>query len=374
MYVAPLNLDLFFKKVFSSKLVAKKFLEDLLGIHITEIKLLSIENKLTDDAVIVKFDYRCKIRGQYIIIEMQQKYKVDVVKRFYLYHCISTALQLEALKPIKITKFNGETYTEKNYSDLQPVYTIIWMVDDKLGFEEDYIAFTTLPEIAKEFILDNNLWEQPIEKILAHRDKAIKILENDTKGLSFFTQNRLIYVFQKNIIKNERTNLPYFKYFDFANLSRNPENKEEDFLKFKDNKEMEEVINRLRKDKLTPEEFQYVSDINSYEIFMVRKEEEHKEKLARQLARQKKQIEKIAFKHQLELIVAEEEKLKAVQQAEQKAEQEKQKAEQEKQKAEQEKQKAEQEKQKSGIIANKISKNIAFTKKANTVYCGIFRN
>jgi predicted transposase/invertase (TIGR01784 family) len=101
MYAAPLNLDLFFKKVFSNRRVAKRFLEDLLGKKITEIKLLNIENKITDGAVTVKFDFRCKINGQYIVIEMQQKYKIDVVKRFYLYQAVSTALQLETLKPVR---------------------------------------------------------------------------------------------------------------------------------------------------------------------------------------------------------------------------------------------------------------------------------
>ena len=152
MFVASLNLDLFFKKVFSNKHIAKRFLEDLLGVTITEIKLLAVDNKMTDASVNVKFDFRCKIRGQYVIIEMQQRYKIDVVKRFYMYHSVSTALQLETLKPIKITKPNGETYTEKNYSGLEPVITLIWMVDDMLGFKEDFVAYTTLPEAAKGFI------------------------------------------------------------------------------------------------------------------------------------------------------------------------------------------------------------------------------
>jgi hypothetical protein len=351
MFVAPLNLDLFFKKVFSNKRIAKKFLEDLLGITITEIKILSVENKMTDDAVTVKFDFRCKIHGHYVVIEMQQKYKIDVVKRFYLYHAVSTALQLETLKPIKMTKLNGETYMEKNYSGLEPVITLIWMVDDKLGFEEDYVAFTTLPETAKDFITNANLWEQPLENILEERKKALKILNNKTKGLDFFTQNRLIYILQKNIVKTQNSTLPYFKWFDFANISRNPDNKEEDFLKYKNDKDMAEVINRLRKDKLTSEEFKYVSDIHSYDIYLARIEQEHKETVAKKLANQKKRLEKIAFDHQLKLI--------------EKAEQEKQKAEQEKQKAEQEKQKAEQEKQKAELLKIKLAKIMLF--QGNTI-------
>ncbi len=282
MYVASLNLDLFFKKVFSNKRIAKKFLEDILNVQITEIKILSTDYRISDDAVIVKFDFRCKIQGKFMVIEMQQRYKVDVIKRFYLYHAVSTALQLETLKPITVTKLNGETYTEKNYSGLKPVVTLIWMVDDVLGFEEDYIAFTTLAEVAKDFITDADLWEKPLETILEERKKTLKILQNDTKGLDFFAQNRLIYIFQKNIVKNKHNSLPYFKWFDFANISRNLNNKEADFLKFKEDKDMAEVINRLRKDKLPPDEFKYVSDLLSYEILLKRLDLDHKAEMKRQ--------------------------------------------------------------------------------------------
>ena len=309
MYVASLNLDLFFKKVFSNKRIAKKFLEDILNVQISDIKILSTDYRISDDAVIVKFDFRCKIQGKYMVIEMQQRYKIDVIKRFYLYHAVSTALQLETLKPITVTKLNGETYTEKNYSGLKPVVTLIWMVDDVLGFEEDFIAYTTLPEAAKDFITDADLWEKSLESILEERKKALKILLNDTKGLDFFAQNRLIYIFQKNIVKNKHKNSPYFKWFEFANISRNLNNKEEDFLKFKEDKDMAEVINRLRKDKLPPDEFKYVSDLLSYEILLKRMDLDHKAEMKRQ--------KKAALEQQV----------KAIEQEKQKAEQEKQKAE-----------------------------------------------
>jgi hypothetical protein len=70
MYVASLNLDLFFKKVFSNKKIAKKFLEDILNVQISDIKILSTDYRISDDAVIVKFDFRCKIQGKYMVIEM----------------------------------------------------------------------------------------------------------------------------------------------------------------------------------------------------------------------------------------------------------------------------------------------------------------
>ncbi|MDZ7879623.1 MAG: hypothetical protein U5L45_18240 [Saprospiraceae bacterium] len=259
-----MTIDLLFKKVFSDPDIARSFLEDLLGILITEIVVLGIEHKLSDDAVIVKFDYRCKVNGEYVIIEMQQQYKKDVIKRFYLYHCLDTALQLEMLQSIEMIRPNGEKYKEKVYSGVVPVHTILWMVDDSLNFNDDFIVFTTLPELAKDFISDETLWSQPLEKIVTARAETLKILNNTTKDLGFLQKNRMIYVFQENIVKNRR-NRPYNKWFDLAKKSKNPKNVKSDFDEFKDSKVMAEVIRRLEKTKLEPYEYKYVSDLYQYE-------------------------------------------------------------------------------------------------------------
>jgi hypothetical protein len=94
MYLAPLNYDRYFKKVFKETEIAKKFLEDFFDISIESIELLTQKHKITDDAVAVEFDFRCKIKGHHIIIDMQQWFKPDIVNRFYVYHTINTALQL----------------------------------------------------------------------------------------------------------------------------------------------------------------------------------------------------------------------------------------------------------------------------------------
>ncbi|MDZ7877195.1 MAG: hypothetical protein U5L45_05970 [Saprospiraceae bacterium] len=84
-YLAPLNFDRFFKKVFSDLDTAKEFLQDFLDVTIESIEVLPLAHKVTDAAVDVEFDYCCKINGQYQIIEMQQWYTSDVVKRFFSY-------------------------------------------------------------------------------------------------------------------------------------------------------------------------------------------------------------------------------------------------------------------------------------------------
>ena len=164
------------------------------------------------------------------VAPMQQEYKKDVVKRFYVYHAASTVLQLETLEPVKITSKDGKEYTEKNYSGIEPVITLVWMVHDNLGFTDD-------------------------------------------------------------------------------------------FLNLKNDKDMAEIIDRLKKDNWSKKEFKYVSDLHEYDLLLVKKDIENEKKLERQ----KKRLEKRAAV-QVQ---------KAVQEAVQKAEQADKKAEQEKLKAEQ---------------------------------------
>ena len=102
---------------------------------------MRLDNRVTDDARAVVFDFRCKIEGSYVIIDMQQWYKSDVVYRFYTYHCLSTVLQLEDLPVKQILLSNGKFKEVKNYSSLEPVITLIWMVDDNLGSTDDYVGY-----------------------------------------------------------------------------------------------------------------------------------------------------------------------------------------------------------------------------------------
>ena len=96
-------------------------------IQIQEISHMRLENKLTDDAQVVEFDFRCKINDSYIIIDMQQWYKPDVIYRFYTYHCLSTGLQLEDLPVKQVLMTNGKFKEVKDYRSIEPVITLIWM-------------------------------------------------------------------------------------------------------------------------------------------------------------------------------------------------------------------------------------------------------
>jgi hypothetical protein len=112
MYLAPLNYDRYFRKVFSELKIAKRFLEDFLDVEIQEIEFLQNKKSISDDARYVEFDFRCKIDGFYVIIDMQQWHKTDVVQRFYVYHALNSALQLEKLpkKSFPLLKINHAKY------------------------------------------------------------------------------------------------------------------------------------------------------------------------------------------------------------------------------------------------------------------------
>jgi len=269
MYLAPLNYDRYFKKVFSDLDIAKRFLEDFFDVTITKIDLLTIQHKITDDAVAVEFDFRCEIDNQLVIIDMQQWYKPDIVHRFYTYHCINTALQLESLTLKSIAIQDGKIKSVKDYSQILPVITLVWMVDDTFGFKDDYVSYTMTPELVLDFIKNHLLWKNDdFAELLKQRELALAQLSNRTKKLDFLQKNRLIYAFQKNIVANSKKAHSkmhkYLNWFELAEKTKNKLNQKSDFLQYTDDKIFANMIRRLSKDSLTEDDFTY---IENYEAF-----------------------------------------------------------------------------------------------------------
>lgn len=258
MYLAPLNYDRFFKKVFSDTKIAKQFLEDFFEFEIEEITQLPNEHKLTNEANVLSFDYRCKVKGNYMVVDMQQWYKHDVVKRFYLYHGANTVLQLEDLPYKKVEKERKI----KDYSGLLPVITLIWMVDDGLKFNKEAVGFTMLPTELFDFLVDETFWEnKDCDPLLKKRTELLKIVNNDTKGLDFLRKNELIFAFQRQIIKehkNREKDKPYKRWFVFANKTRYRDNAAEDFIEFEDDPIFSEIIRKLRSESLNPSDWDYI--------------------------------------------------------------------------------------------------------------------
>ena len=270
MYLAPLNYDRFFKKVFSDLDIAKQFLEDFFDKTIEEIEFLPSRNKITDSAAAVEFDFRCKIDGTYCIIDMQQWYKTDVVKRFYLYFCLGSSLQLERIEEKSVPLNDNLKKTTPNYHHIEPNITLIWMSDDTLGFVQDFIAYTPTPEMLIDFMKNPALWTiENFAVLLAQRDEVLSVLNNDTKGLGFLQKNRMIYAFQSNIVKNKKLT-KYFHWFEFAQKTKNIDNTKEDFEEYQKNDVMAAITKRLSKEELEAHDIQYIDDYDKFKIELER--------------------------------------------------------------------------------------------------------
>jgi hypothetical protein len=265
MYIAPLNYDRFFRKIFSNPEIVKRFLEDFLSVKIEEITILKEKHRLSDEAMVVEFDYRCKIDGQYTIIDMQQWYKTDVVKRFYIYYCLNSALQLEDLPSKSVQVAEIKKKLSKDYVKLEPALTIIWMADDNLGSTESVLTFMPLPDAIQKFLVDDPLWQNENTNFLKEeRTRLLKMYEQiETSQFQFLSKNKLIYAFQKNIIKDEKCQ-KYIRWFQFAEKSKNKQNKKEDFDDFLNDKIFVEMIRTLDKSTLEAEDFQYITDFEQF--------------------------------------------------------------------------------------------------------------
>lgn len=264
MYLAPLNYDRFFKKVFSDKAISKRFLEDFFDTTIEEIELLPTQHKISDDAAVVEFDYRCKIGGKYVIIDMQQWYKPDIVKRFYVYHCVNTAVQLENMPLKAITTTEQEQQGNKDYRSLEEVVTLIWLADDTLNVDHDYLAYAMTPELLTEFVKKEDLWaSKDMQRLMEERERLLSLLDNRTKQLDFLPKNRLIFALQHNIVRNKKYK-PYHSWFRLAEKSRNLNNTAADFEEFAKDKVLSEVMRRLDKSALKPDDVQYITDFRQF--------------------------------------------------------------------------------------------------------------
>ncbi len=272
MFLAPLNYDRFFRKVFSDTNIAKAFLEDFLDVTIEEITKLDDKYRVTDDASTVEFDFRCKINGAYVIIDMQQWYKRDIGKRFYLYHAVNTGLQLEKLPQKKIIIDTLNHTRTKDYSHLEPVITLIWLSVDTFGFKENYVSYALAPEIVVEFLRNEELWRSPnILKLLEERARVLDVMNNKKKDLDFLAKNRLIFVLQGNIAGN-KTHARYARWFTFAEKSKNEENKEADFKEYMNDVIFKEIIYRLDKRELKPEDIEYMDREKKYWLEIIQAE------------------------------------------------------------------------------------------------------
>jgi len=260
MYLAPLNYDRYFKKVFSEPKIAKRFLEDFFDIVIDEIELLPTKHKITDNASVVEFDFRCKIKDNFVIIDMQQWYKTDIVKRFYMYHSMNTVLQLEKIPDKNIDLGDSKKKETKDYNEIIPVITLIWFADDNLNFTVDFVSYVLTDEMVIDFLRNKNLWkEENFIELMNVREKCLEVINNKTKKLDFLQQNKLIYAFQPNIVDNKKFS-KYLQWFVFAEKTKNEDNEKSWFEEYKNDDIFKEIINRISTENFVQSDWDYITE------------------------------------------------------------------------------------------------------------------
>jgi len=169
-------------------------------------------------------------------------------------------MQLESLpqKRLVLDRNTRRGRPIKDYRALEPVLTLIWLADDTLRFDVPYAAYTMLPELVLEFLQNERLWHQPeIRELLAERQRVLALAAKRTKRLSFLAQNRLIFIFQRNIIKHA-PDTRYARWFKFAEKSKNKANAAADFAEFQGDTVFEEIMRRLSHSVWTAEDVEYI--------------------------------------------------------------------------------------------------------------------
>ena len=239
MYLAPLNYDRYFKKVFSETRIAKRFLEDFFDVEISEMELLPTKHKITDDATAVEFDFLCKIGDNFVIIDMQQWFKTDIVKRFYMYHSMNTVLQLEKMPDKSIDLEENKKRDIKDYDKLIPVITLIWLADDDLNFKDDFVSYMMTGEIVNDFI------------------------------------------------KNKKYS-KYLKWFELAEKTRNTKNEQGWFDEYLEDQIFVEIIKRLNTETFGETYWEDITDYQTFRIIVERYAQVYIEKrIEKEKAREK---------------------------------------------------------------------------------------
>jgi hypothetical protein len=135
------------------------------------------------------------------------------------------------------------------------------MVEDSLNFTNNFVSYIMLPEAVMHFIQHKEIWSNKnLVKILEEHKVVKEMIGNTTKDLDFLPQNRLIFMFQKNIIADTEKITKYHRWFRFANKTKKDDNSKEDFDEFIEDPIFAEMMRRLTIEVLSEEEIKYITD------------------------------------------------------------------------------------------------------------------
>jgi len=95
--------------------------------------------------------------------------------------------------------------------------------------------------------------------LMEEREKCLEVINNKTKKLDFLQQNKLIYAFQPNIFKNKKIN-KYFRWFDFAEKTKNEQNEKSWFEEYAKDDIFAEIITRISTEKFEQSDWDYITE------------------------------------------------------------------------------------------------------------------
>ena len=93
--------------------------------------------------------------------------------------------------------------------------------------------------------------------MLTERQRVLALADKRTKHLDFLAQNRLIFLFQRNIVAQMPT-ARYTRWFKFAEKSHHKENTAADFVEFQGDAVFEEIMRRLNQSAWTADDVEYI--------------------------------------------------------------------------------------------------------------------
>lgn len=134
-----------------------------------------------------------------------------------------------------------------------------------------------------------------IKTLLEERTRILEKLDNKTKNLDFIQTNRLIFAFQRNIVRHQQMKR-YIRWFDLAAKTKRPDNKAEDFEAFEHDDDFNPIYQRIKKrliqENLKAEEKQYITDEASKQTKIQRTIDGYVDELSSEMEMLQEKIEK----------------------------------------------------------------------------------
>ncbi len=248
MYLAPLNYDRFFRKVFSDANIARRFFEDFLDVKISKLNILPSQYSMIDETPIVELNFFCLIKSAPLVVKLHQWSQSDVEQLFCTYN------------PLAPNMHESINHDGKKL----PTISIIWLVHAK-PFDDDYMKYGFASENLMSLFLDDELWKpENFKKLLKMRNELTNRSINKPINEKRLGSKRLIYVSQQNVIRNKKSS-KYYNWFEFAQKTLEKVADKSAYDKYRKDKIFCEVINYLESSLKESDCMEYIKNYEKHQ-------------------------------------------------------------------------------------------------------------